>query len=184
MISQGSTRVGLAHRGPPRRQTRSSTLRARSRDSMVRILQENPLRGVPTVSQNENRPSSIVRSIPESITLLTRTFAVHGRPLRDCCDTRPVFWVAMSIENRSPTRRKGTTVGARCRGYFPPASAPTSPFLQLDPLLGPDARSAARFIAHLTVTEPQSLSSAYHRQLLKTPRHTHLQPVAERVPEC
>lgn len=184
MISQGSPRVGLAHRGPRRRQTRSSTLRARSRDSMVRILQENPLRGVPTVSQNENRPSSIVTSIPESITPLTRAFAVHGRPLRDCCDTRPVFWVAMSIENRPPSRRKGTTGGGRCRECFPPAPAPTSPFHQLDPLFRPAVRSAARFIAHPTVTEPQSLSSAYHCQLLKTQRHTHLQPVAERVPEC
>jgi hypothetical protein len=186
MLSHGTAGVGLAHRGSRRQPRRSSSLRARSRDSMVRILQENPLRGIATVSQNWNCRWSIVTSIPDSAPPLTRTFAVHGRPLRDCCDTRPVFWVAMSLENGSLTGQTGTTRRGSCRACLPPAFAPQRPIQQLEPLSGPrlEVPSTATLMDHLTVIEPQGLSSVCHDQFLDGQGHTHLQPVADRSRRC
>jgi len=186
VISQGTTGGGLAHRGSRRQQTRSSTLPSRSTVSMKQILQGNPLRGLATVSQDGDCHWSAVTSTPVSDKPLTGTFAVYARLLRDCCEGRPVFWVVMSTENLSPTGQKGTTGSGWCRQCLPPAFAPQQPRQQLHPLSGPmpEVRLAATFTGHLTVTEPQSLSSAYHSQFLDIPRHTHLQPVADRSRRC
>jgi hypothetical protein len=153
---------------------------------MMRILPGNSRRGIATVSQSGNWPWWIMTSIPDSITSFSKTFAVYARLLRDCCEGRPVFWVSMSTENLSPTRQKGTTGSGWCRESLPPAFRPQKPRQQLHPLPGPipEVRSAATFTGHLTVTEPQNLSSAYHCQFLDIPRHTHLQPVADRSRRC
>lgn len=125
---------------------------------------------------------------------LTRTFAVYGRLLRDLCDGRPVFWVAMSNENRSLTGQTGTTG----RGWFRECRPPQpSGFLTgfLDLVVGdvdvvqqfgpgPEVPSAATFIGYLTVTKPQRRSSVCRYQILDSPRHTHLQPVASGGRRC
>jgi hypothetical protein len=186
VISQGTAGGGLAHRGSRRQQTRSSTLSSRSTVSMKQILQGNPLRGLATVSQDGNCHWSIAGSIAVADKPLTRTFALYARLLRDCCEGRPVFWVVMSTETLSPTGQKGTRGSGPRRGCLPPAFTPQRPLQQLHPLSGPmpEGRPAATLTGQLTVTEPQGLRSAYHCQFLDTPRHTHLQPVADGRRRC
>jgi hypothetical protein len=84
---------------------------------------------------------------------------------------RPVFWVTMSDEDWSPTGQTGTIARGWCRESLPPVSAPQRQLQPLRPLSGPkpEVPSAATFIDHLTVTEPESLSSVCHYQFLAEP---------------
>jgi hypothetical protein len=187
VVSQGTTGGGLAHRSSSRQQRRSSPLSSRSTVSMKQILQGNPLRGLATVSQDRNCHWSTVTSnhgfgqvVDQDVRRLCETVARLLRGLSG------LLGVAMSPIKPSLAGRRDATGSGSSRGRHRTAIANRRRLPQLHPLSDRihANRSAASVTRSLRGTSVPSLTSPYHRQLRNIPRHTHLQPVADRSRRC